>query len=1169
MTSIAHNSVAKLAAVVVGLAIAFSFAVPAHAALTASQVQSILSLLQSFGADQSTINNVNASLTGQPTTPTTPTTPSACSFTKDLTLGSKGTDVTCLQNALIANGFSIPAGATGFFGAQTQAAVAAWQKSAGVSPAAGYFGPKSRAAFGSVSTGPTTPTTPVPTGTGLAVSAGVQPANSLAPAGATRVPFTRFVVTAGNDGDVVLNSVVVQRTGLGSNASFAGVILIDEASGTQLGTAKTFNSNDQATIGQKVTIPRGTSKTFLVGGNMASSLASYAGEAPSISVVSLNTSATVTGSLPISGATHTTNNTLTVGSLSIASSNAFAANATTTKEIGTTGYRATGLRLTSSSAEDVRIRSIRWNQIGSVTGSDIANVTTYVNGVAYPAIMSADGKYYESSLGSGVVLASGNNAEVYVTYDIVGGSGRTIIFHVEKSTDIYATGETYGYGATVTGGSAGTPFFFGYQITVSGATITTIQKANSVAAQNIAANVSNQVLGGFETNIKGEALTVQSMVFTVATTGVWTGSPEITNITLVDENGTVKAGPVDATTVAGGGQTLTFSDSITIPTGLHTWRLLGKLPSGAANGGTVIVTTVPSTGWGTPKGETTGDTISLSANGSFAMNTMTIKSGAMAVTRATSPASQIVVAGSTNLLMANLQFDASQSGEDVRFSSVPLSLTAASTTLGSLGQINNCLVYDGATAISDSAVNPSGASTATYTVTATLTNPITVTKGTVKTLGIRCNISTSATTNAGFIWDHGDITTFSFSGLSSGTSLQSSQVTAPTDTAVVVTVGAGAVTVATGAGSPSYKLAAAGSTDVTSGVIKLTATNEDVNLTELGLQLTTYASSSIADLVKASIYNGATKVGEAYFTTDSGSAAASTATSTLTGVTLTTGADVNLTVKLDFSSIATGGSATSSGHFVAVDFVSGKGTGVGSGGTYNLGAANGSTAVAGIRVFKSFPTVATGSGLSTTGLADGRLGRFTVTADSHGPVNLAEFNLQFATSSITQLSAVNIYGFTNSDYTGPISNLTGTGAVNYRGQTLTGPTSTNAALWTSSATNFEFSVTDSTGASTTIQVPAGTTYYFEIRGTVTGVTTGSSVVTTLRGDTYAPFTASGRYANPLVSYTNSTAIDTVGEAAFIWSPNSTTTAVLGSQDWTNAYNIPGLPSNGLIFNRGI
>ena len=51
------------------------------------------------------------------------------------------------------------------------------------------------------------------------ISAAAQPANALAPNLVTRLPFTNFTVTAGNDGDVTLNSVTVQRTGVANDAA--------------------------------------------------------------------------------------------------------------------------------------------------------------------------------------------------------------------------------------------------------------------------------------------------------------------------------------------------------------------------------------------------------------------------------------------------------------------------------------------------------------------------------------------------------------------------------------------------------------------------------------------------------------------------------------------------------------------------------------------------------------------------------------------------------------------------------------------------------------------------------------------------------------------------------------------------------------------------------------
>ena len=228
----------KVAAGVVGVALAlgfaFAFAAPsAHAALTESQIQSILSLLSSFGADQSTINNVNSSLRGQASPGTGGGSSAACSFTRSLTVGSTGTDVTCLQNALMAQGHMTVA-ATGYFGSITKAAVAKWQAANGVSPAVGFFGPLSQAKFNSMAGGTTPPppgTPPPATGTGLMVSAAVQPENTLAVFNAARVPFTKFTVTAGSDGDVVMTGVVVQRTGLGGGGEVGGGVFLGGGGG--------------------------------------------------------------------------------------------------------------------------------------------------------------------------------------------------------------------------------------------------------------------------------------------------------------------------------------------------------------------------------------------------------------------------------------------------------------------------------------------------------------------------------------------------------------------------------------------------------------------------------------------------------------------------------------------------------------------------------------------------------------------------------------------------------------------------------------------------------------------------------------------------------------------------------------------------------------------------
>lgn len=71
--------------------------------------------------------------------------PHECTITENLTHGSRGESVECLQHVLIDGGL-LATSATGFFGERTKAAVAQWQRARGI-PATGFFGLMSREIF--------------------------------------------------------------------------------------------------------------------------------------------------------------------------------------------------------------------------------------------------------------------------------------------------------------------------------------------------------------------------------------------------------------------------------------------------------------------------------------------------------------------------------------------------------------------------------------------------------------------------------------------------------------------------------------------------------------------------------------------------------------------------------------------------------------------------------------------------------------------------------------------------------------------------------------------------------------------------------------------------------------------------------------------------------------
>ncbi|MDO8517771.1 MAG: peptidoglycan-binding domain-containing protein [bacterium] len=118
--------------------------------LTTMQVQAILSLLASFGADQAVIDNVSASLNGLPSA--TPIRGSLAKLVRNLDVGSTGDDVKALQVFLNGHGFIVvssgggsPGNETSRFGGLTRAALAKFQAANNITPSVGYFGPKTRA----------------------------------------------------------------------------------------------------------------------------------------------------------------------------------------------------------------------------------------------------------------------------------------------------------------------------------------------------------------------------------------------------------------------------------------------------------------------------------------------------------------------------------------------------------------------------------------------------------------------------------------------------------------------------------------------------------------------------------------------------------------------------------------------------------------------------------------------------------------------------------------------------------------------------------------------------------------------------------------------------------------------------------------------------------------
>jgi hypothetical protein len=109
-------------------------------------------------------------------------------------------------------------------------------------------------------------------GSGLSVALSADtPASANITKGATRVTFTKFNVTAANDGDVTLQTVIVTRGGVGAASDFENVYLYDGM--TRLTTGRSVNSStNKATFNNvNFTVAKGMTKTISVVADMNSS----------------------------------------------------------------------------------------------------------------------------------------------------------------------------------------------------------------------------------------------------------------------------------------------------------------------------------------------------------------------------------------------------------------------------------------------------------------------------------------------------------------------------------------------------------------------------------------------------------------------------------------------------------------------------------------------------------------------------------------------------------------------------------------------------------------------------------------------------------------------------------------------------------------------------------
>lgn len=976
---------------------------------------------------------------------------------------------------------------------------------------------------------------------------------------AARVPFTKVKLVTGSQG-VTIDTITVKRTGLAQDGAFASIDILD--ADTMLpfdNNSKTFNSTHTANFTKDIVIPANTTKYILLTGNAAADLTNYAGEAPALAIdaITLVGGGSVSGSFPLSGNTMTTNSTISIGT-AIIQRGAYGNATSTAIEVGKTDYTFFSFQVEAGSVEDVTFSQVSVYQQGTATlGSDLSGIELFLDGTKVATGVVND-EYVNFTLTSPLTIPKGQTKQFQVKADVVDGSARTIDFGIYRATDLLVKGQTYNYNITPTysgtGSSANSPVLSENQFTISTGTMT-VERSSTVGSENIALG-NNQTLGAFKFTTKGETIDVSSLTLTIVSSSAATVEDALQSVKLVDANGATVAGPTDVTT---GTTNVTFTDTFTLPVGDTVLTVVANLynSGGWATNDTIYARiNTPATKI-TAKGNTTGQTITPSTTSLIDTNTQTIKGAYLAVTKDTLPASGTVIAGTQDVLLGAWTFDATNSGEDIRVTSIAL---AASST-----DAVNLTLFNGTTALSPINEAPTAADNATSTFA--LETPIVITKGSSATIKLYGDINSNATENqsAQFgITDSATSNNASVVAYGVSTGLRAYTAVTADNGATLTYSSAGSITVST-YNNPNKAIVRAGATGVTFGYVKLDATSENLDLDQLKVYvadgaITGTADGNYQDVITVYVYDGSTLLASHSVP------ATGLYTFDFANGTLTVPADGSkvLTLKADIGAISS--SADNSPATPAADIALGLGGTDGfkfTGNSSNTTATetyNGATTSAMV-LHKALPTVTystTGANLgAATSLTSGaqNLFAFNVAADANGnEVLLYRASFELAT------------GGASGDYISLTSCYLKDAQGNTIGAAVT-PTDVDASVNNKLSFTFNNPNVSAGDDGEAISVAAGNSATFTLNCTVggTGLGAGDYVAVSLLGDTTSSTPAASHGTPAAAGQNKAAAWGAYNQGNFVWSDNykNRGLATDGANatawgQWYNGYLVSGL-----------
>lgn len=791
----------------------------------------------------------------------------SCSFTRDLTVGSTGDDVKCLQqylnasgNQVAASGVGSPGSETTYFGSLTQAAMAKWQAANGVSPAAGYFGPLSRSKYASLATGgtPSAPGAPAAPASGLAVSIASDTPTGSAISGAGQVATGRWNFTAGTAAGVTVSGLTFKKVGVLSDTNINNLYVAD-AGGVVLGQFSSLSSGVATFSGLSIAVNAGQTRKLELRMDVSSGASAGNTIAWTLDSVTVSGGGTVTGT----PATSKDLTVTTVSNPSIATVTWNYNSVGSSVDAGTTNVLI-GTASVSVSNSAVWLKSVKFTLVGSASMGDVRNLKLMVNGTQVGSTLAqanSDGSAVFDLSANPVKLVSGNSV-VDLNADILGSPNRNLTVRTLRPYDLHVVDSQYNTGVspTVTDDSN--------QITINQGAIT-VSLASDTPTGNIPVGASNVTLAKFTVYAAGEPVKVKFLTVQITAGGVtnWDTvagvTDDIDNIQLVDDAGgqvgstisTVAQGTTNGTCdVTGTANNLiqcflgTSASPINYIIPANTTRVLSlKTSVLSGNDPTTLRGALLAMSSNLEGQISFQQASSGAANGAI----LTVTSNPLTVARNGSFANPVYVAGANGAKIASFVITAS-SAEGAKVNSLTIDKDSNAAF-----DIQNLKVMVGSTQFGST--RPTIADEET-SLTFSGSSPITISAGQSATVDVFADILTSTTASGTAVID---IEGWTAVGLVSNSSIAFPTITSSMDGQDVVISSGPTLTVALDSSNPSSKYMVMGSADNAVAAFRLTSDNvEDIKVTDIQFldTITSNGGNNRTSFKNMKLYDGATLV---------------------------------------------------------------------------------------------------------------------------------------------------------------------------------------------------------------------------------------------------------------------------------------------------------------------